>query len=106
MDKIIPTMTETTFLNWVVELAEAGRWLVYHTHDSRRSQPGFPDLTLAKGSRTIFAELKTEKGKVRPAQQLWLNELRKNKHLEVYLWRPSDIDEIVEKLMGHQTAAH
>ena len=102
MEKVIPTMTETTFLNWVVELAEAGGWLVYHTHDSRRSQPGFPDLTLAKNGRTIFAELKTEKGKVRPAQQVWLNELQKNEQLEVFLWRPSNIDEIVDKLMGHQ----
>tara|TARA_R110000744_G_scaffold112956_1_gene211702 strand:+ start:277 stop:606 length:330 start_codon:yes stop_codon:yes gene_type:complete len=105
MDKITSTMSETTFLNWVMDLANQATWLVYHTHDSRRSQPGFPDLTMAKGGRLIFAELKSEKGRVSPHQQVWLNQLEKIKGVEVYLWRPSHIDEIVDKLMGHQNGS-
>ncbi len=41
---------EGDFQAGVVRLAELRGWLVYHTHDSRRSQPEFPDLTLAEGS--------------------------------------------------------
>ena len=92
------SVSEKDFLAGVTELATLAGWLVYHTYDSRRSQAGFPDLTMAKGGRLIFAELKTQKGRVTPLQQVWLDELEKIKEVEVYLWRPSNMDEIVGKL--------
>lgn len=90
--------SERQFQAAVVEYAERLGWLVYHTHDSRRSQPGFPDLTMVRGDRLIFAELKAEDGRVKPEQQKWLdalNDVRLSLPLgvdipiEVYLWRPS-----------------
>ena len=99
------SVSEKDFLAGVTELATLAGWLVYHTYDSRKNQAGFPDLTMAKGGRLIFAELKSEKGRVSPHQQVWLNQLEKIKGVEVYLWRPSHIDEIVDKLMGHQNGS-
>lgn len=37
---------EKDFQQRVINLAESLGYLVYHTHDSRRSQPGFPDQKL------------------------------------------------------------
>ena len=92
-------MTEKKLQGYVLDLAEALGFLGYHTWDSRRSQPGFPDLTLVKGSRLIFAELKSAKGKPSPEQKEWLAALR-GTSAEVYLWRPCDwVDGSVEKVL-------
>ena len=101
-----PTVSETQFLKSVVSVAEDGGWLVYHTYDSRRSQAGFPDLVMTQAGRTIFAELKSEKGRIKSSQQRWLDELEKTGGVEVFLWRPSDMDDVVKKLMGHLTVTH
>ena len=89
---------EDDFLAAIIELAQLTQWLVYHTYDSRRSQAGFPDLVLAKADKLIFAELKTAKGVVRPAQKTWLNILASmavdQSKVQVYLWRPADWDAI------------
>ena len=102
--KVEQPMTEAEFLASVTDVANLGQWFIYHTYDSRRSQAGFPDLVLAKNGRVIFAELKTKKGRVRPDQQMWLDELEKHRGIEVYLWRPADMDFIVKTLLGRQLA--
>ncbi len=66
--------------------------LCYHTLRSKGSQSGFPDRVLVR-ERVIFAELKREKGVPTPAQVDWLNGLAAA-GAEVYLWKPSDLDEI------------
>ena len=58
------------------------------------SSIGFPDLVLVRNDRTVFAELKTDKGKLSVAQDGWLNLLRGTSN-EVYLWRPSDMDDVL-----------
>jgi len=70
--KVRAAWTEKQFTQAVIDLAEAKGFLVYHTHDSRRSQPGYPDLTMVRDGRVIFAELKTVKGRLSAAQKLWL----------------------------------
>ena len=90
-------LTEKDFQGIVVDLAKLHRWLVFHTHDSRRSAPGFPDLTMVRRGKLIFAELKTEKGPTSIDQKRWLVELQMA-HPHVYLWRPSDWREIEEVL--------
>ena len=100
---VYPSIPEADFLAYVTELATLCGWLVYHTYDSRRSQPGFPDLVLCKDGRVIFAELKSQKGPIRKAQQEWLDNLQMNNSVEVYLWRPADIDGIHRLLLDKKT---
>jgi len=91
----VAPMTEKEFLQQVRDLADLCGWLVYHTFDARRSPEGFPDLVLVRGDKVIFAELKSEKGRVRPEQRMWLDALDKVRTAEACLWRPSDWDKIV-----------
>ena len=62
---------------WVLEAAITTGWLGYHTHDSRRSESGFPDLVLAR-ERTMFRELKISSAPsvVTAEQRVWLHRLR------------------------------
>ena len=50
-------------------------WFAYHTFDSRRSDPGFPDLVLVKNGVLLFFELKQQKGRVSVHQQAWIDAL-------------------------------
>lgn len=83
-------MSERDLQDQVVAIAKTCGWLCYHTHNSRRSTPGFPDLCMVRKRRVIFAELKTEKGKVTADQGRWLIELHAA-GVETYLWRPADL---------------
>lgn len=85
-------LTEREFQQQVVTLAWQLGWWVYHTHDSRRSQSGFPDLVLIR-NRVVYAEIKTERGRVTPNQQDVLRRLR-DAGQETYVWRPSDREEL------------
>jgi hypothetical protein len=91
-------ISEKAFQAQVVRLAQLYRWAYYHTYNSQRSVPGYPDLTLVRPPRLIFAELKTESGKVTPAQQTWFDLISQCEGVEVYIWRPSQFDEIVDCL--------
>ncbi len=84
------------FMPQVIELAELLGWKYYHTHDSRRSPEGFPDLVLAR-DRVIYAELKSEKSQPSFEQWEWLLLLQECGE-ETYLWRPSDWDELLAVL--------
>jgi hypothetical protein len=67
----------------------------YHTHDSRRSDEGYPDCTLVKPGRLLFAELKDRTRKPTHAQEVWLDLLRHSvPGVEAYLWRPQDFGDI------------
>lgn len=81
---------EREFQAQVLQLAKLSGWFCYHTHDSRRSAAGFPDLVLVRAPRVLFAELKSEKGQTRPEQAAWLEALRGCRSVEVALWRPRD----------------
>jgi len=91
-------VTEKDFMASVLEFARVCRWRAYHTHDSRRSEAGFPDLVLARSGRIIFAELKTESGRVNQAQREWLGALSACPGVEVHLWRPGDWGRIEQAL--------
>jgi hypothetical protein len=84
---------EKRFMAQVVALAKLKRWAVRHDYDSRRSEPGYPDLTLCRPPRLVFAELKSPKGRPTAEQLYWLEILRLS-GVEVHIWRPSDWDEI------------
>lgn len=90
-------MTERELQQAVNEALRWSGWMLYHTHDSRRSQAGFPDIVAVKGARTIWAELKTEKGKLRQEQREWLDALVEAQP-EVYLVRPAGLDAFIALL--------
>lgn len=100
---------EAAFAVKVENLLTLYGWRWYHTHDSRRSPPGFPDYVAVRGPELLFIELKAEAGRVRPAQREWLealgvveetvNEVSLGRGLvEVYIWRPSELDAINYRL--------
>ncbi|GIV16008.1 MAG: hypothetical protein KatS3mg022_3419 [Armatimonadota bacterium] len=98
MGRLSLPVREKEFLQSVRELAELQGWLCYHTWNSQRSPEGFPDLVLVRPPRVLFAELKTGVRKPTPAQQHWLAQLGACPQVEVYLWRPTDWEEIEETL--------
>jgi VRR-NUC domain len=89
-------MTEAQWQHTVVDLARTLDWQWYHTHDSRRSQPGFPDLVLVR-DRVIFAELKTVGGRLDQWQKRWGNQLVEA-GAEWYCWRPHHYAEVERTL--------
>ena len=91
------SMKERELQAIVKQMAELCGWEYYHTYDSRRSNPGFPDVVMLRGERMIVAELKVQKGKVSEHQERWLKKFDKAGS-EAYLWRPSDLREIEELL--------
>lgn len=89
-------LTEKQFQHLVLELATTFGWRHYHTHNSRRSPHGFPDLVLVRDhDRVIFAELKTDAGKLTDKQQTWIDALTTTS-VETYVWRPNDLQQIAE----------
>lgn len=96
---VLPPESEKDLQDKIIKLARLLGWRVYHTYDSRRSAHGFPDLVLVRRGRLIFAELKTDKGRITRDQQVWLNDLVATA-AEPYVWRPRDWDQIVETLKG------
>ena len=122
-----PSLTEKQFESQVRDLAKIFGWVYYHTWQSIHSPAGFPDCVMVRPPRLIFEELKNEKGKTTPEQDIWLKELEECQTVmvleplvvdkagktatlkmtkgipiltnpEVYLWRPNDIDKVAEIL--------
>jgi len=87
-----PDLSEAQWQSQVIQLAKLRGWAYYHTVDSRKSNRGFPDLVLVR-ERVIYAELKTQNGRVRPEQKDW-KDLLELAGQEVYLWRPSDVEQV------------
>jgi hypothetical protein len=96
--------TEKDLARAIRDLAAMFGWQRYHTHRSDYSPAGFPDETLCRPPRVVFAELKSEVAWKRPdhgcspEQLRWLELLRQCPGVEVHLWRPSDLDDIVRTL--------
>lgn len=88
-------VTEADLREQVRDLCKLFGWKIYFSWTSLHSPRGFPDLVLVnpEQKRVVYAELKSEKGKVTPQQQEWLDALKACGQ-EVYLWRPADIEEI------------
>jgi hypothetical protein len=100
-------MTESDFQKIVINLAQSSGWLVHHALPSMNKRGvwathqlgnhGFPDLVMAHPSgRVIFAELKSEKGKISPLQSRWITTLELG--AVVWVWRPADLNFIASYL--------
>ena len=104
-------MTEKEFQDKVTHLAKMHGWAVHHVSPHmvrpgvfRSDTPGWPDLTLVRrtGDTTeiIFAELKTDTGRVDDKQKYWLDQLSGG--YECYVWRPMNFITIVHRLGSRQ----
>lgn len=90
---------EGVLLAEIRKLAKLNGFETFHVYDSRRSEYGYPDLTLVKPGRLIFAELKSRQGKLTHEQFVWLDLLKHSvQGVEVYCWRPSDWETITQTL--------
>lgn len=97
-EHVYATMPERAFREHVRKYAEAHHWLCYFTWRSDHSPAGYPDLTMCRLSRVIWAELKSAKGRVTPEQLAWIDALSLTGKGEVYVWRPSHWKDITEVL--------
>lgn len=84
-------MSESQLQEAVLQLAALTGWLTYHTFDSRRSAPGFPDLVLLQPmrGRLLIRELKGSSGRLTPHQSLWIRGLQAC-GVDAGVWRPAD----------------
>jgi hypothetical protein len=98
-------ISEASFMTQVKALAYQYGWSLHHSQPSMTrtgryittGSVGFPDIVMAHPTKgLLFCELKTEKGKASEAQLHWLSILKP--HAECYLWRPSDLDFIAQRL--------
>ncbi len=91
--------SEAAFQQQVINLAMYYGWgdFIYHTHDSRRSHKGWPDVVLCRPPEILFVELKTGKGRLRPEQADWIQALTAC-GLEAHVWRPDDFDVLHARL--------
>ena len=85
-------MSEKEFQAQVVQLARLLGWRVYHTHDSRRSPAGFPDLVLVRNC-ILFVELKTDCGTVKLEPTEWIEAIVAAGGTAA-IWRPKDWKQI------------
>ena len=99
-------MTEKEFQDKVVSIAKMYGWLIFHPTPHKVGQGwrtdgrGFPDLVLAhRDHGTIFAELKTQTGRLNLWQKAWQRALEK--HGEYYIWRPEELPFIISRLRGN-----
>lgn len=97
IQQINDRMSERAFQWRVVALARQLGWKEFHQFDSRRSQPGWPDLVLIRRPRIVFLELKSESGRATDVQLETLAALQ-DCGLEARLVRPSDWEAIQETL--------
>ena len=84
-------MTEAELQRLVADACAALRIAHYHCHDSRRSEPGFPDSVMV-GTGILYRELKSAAGELRPDQRRWGSRLERAGG-DWCVWRPRDWDD-------------
>jgi hypothetical protein len=97
--------SERLFQDKVEQIAKMNGWLIFHASPHmvrpgvwRSDGKGFPDLVLCHPSRgLIFAELKSQEGRLSHEQKLWAEALL-NAGVEHYVWRPNQLDLIAMRL--------
>jgi hypothetical protein len=98
-------VNEKALQGQILQLCKLYNWRAYHTFLSVRSEPGFPDLVLVR-DRVLYREIKTDVGKVTPAQKAWLDALLWA-GADVGVWRETDLrnGRIVQELSRKRVAA-
>lgn len=103
-------MTEADWQTQVLDLARLYGWRVAHFRPARTEHgwrtpvaadgKGWPDLVLVHPDKgVIFAELKTDRGRLSDDQKAWID-LLDAAGAAVHVWKPSDFDQVQEVLRG------
>jgi hypothetical protein len=96
-------VTEDEWKSWVLDVARWHHWLVSHFRPARTERgwrtplegnAGYPDVTLARGGVVLIRELKSDRGRLAPEQQAWLEALGPLGGV----WRPRDRDLVLATL--------
>ncbi len=91
-------MTERQLLDAVRDACRWAGLMTFHTYDSRRSEPGFPDLCICGPSGLLFRELKSSRGRLTADQQTWLDRLAAA-GADAAVWRPDSWpDRVLDEL--------
>lgn len=102
--------TEATFMGRVTGYAALRQWGWMHIRPGLNERgryrtpvsgplgAGWPDLVLIRNGRLIFAELKAQGRKPTGLQDVVLGVLSSIPLAEVYVWRPSDWETIMDVL--------
>ncbi len=91
-------MSEAELQSLVRDAADLHGWLTYHTHDSRRSDAGFPDLVMLRGRYQLVVECKSATGRLRPDQVVWMDSFAKVDTIASAVVRPADAVAMIERL--------
>lgn len=102
-EKMADKMPESALQQAVQDRCDALSLIWYHVNDSRRDNPGMPDL-LVVGKVTLFIELKSMRGRLRPEQETFMTALQDSGQ-QVLLWRPEHlfdgtIDRVLRQIAG------
>ena len=94
----VVVMSEAELQAAVIDLAHLLGYRVHHSRPARMKDgswrtpiagdAGFPDLVLARSGTIIFAELKSESGRLTPEQDAWMDALRGDNGVIRAVWRP------------------
>ena len=101
-------VSEKLFQETVMKWAKQHDWKVFHASPSqprpgvwKSDGKGFPDLVLTSmkepSQGCLFVELKTNIGKL-SAEQLSYGHYLIMAGIEYHIWRPSDMDKVIERL--------
>ncbi len=102
-------MMEREVVDSLLDAAKELGWLAHHDRPALtergwrtaiQGDKGFPDLLLTKDGRSAVWEVKSDVGKVSPAQQQWLDELAKVPGVDVRVVRPADLEAAYRFLAG------
>jgi len=112
-------MSEAELFENVRDYCAQGGWWMYHTHDSRKSTPGWPDVVALRSGCMIVAELKRQREQPTTDQTRVIGLLRDvvdqvrglarlagigagtlDLPVQVFVWRPSDLPDIQQILLS------
>ena len=99
----LPPMTEAQLQRQVMAVAARLGYLSYHTYSSKRSAPGYPDVTLVHpaGGTLFLLELKRDTEHPTLAQQRWLDALGWVTRVESGVVQPRSLADWVRRLQAH-----
>ena len=111
-----PAVKEKDFQRWVIDVARALGWKVWHVPAPMRwdstgrgkgfvgakDAAGLADLILVGKGQVLFAEVKGTGGKLSPKQEEFLSSVKalgEPSHVYAYAWWPGD-EEFIEEILG------